>query len=542
MLVRRAVLLWGAAIAVSGCADLHLYSPQRDEQGKAAQKAWADADPLEPVRTQRENSAALLARELAYVETASLAKRDRELQALTVGPSLQTDLVTKVQAGALVVAGDVTLQNQIATAMGRQASFTSQYTQAMKEVLRRGFEPFPCADLTSGKAEQSVADWLAIYKAKQPFPAQVFEGAITAAKKLCAEKLADSTAVRDLLTAEAASAKDKGTPLPRLWSATDELDAAEQALKSREAANAGDRNAYRAALAEYRELLKEGIPAAAPAASAAAAPVAAASAPQTPEKQSALDQSLTKLKAAIDKLKGLNDKYSLKFIAEERITAIDEFLGTMLEPKPAGDPAESDKDRAARTLRLLEETAEEWNAAQANAKEVLTRPLLMQQSLDALQVEALSRSMAADKADIEILRMRVDLLGQQATHYRLAQGFLKGTEKHHTGSLQSVMFDNNKAADQELLNERTRLLQASAHYGYASGYLQGQLDGTQLKRQALKNARTLDAAELNVRQWATLIGSNVDLVAAWATIGVKEETISKGINALLLLWIGVGVN
>lgn len=538
MLVRTAVLVWGTAFALSGCADLHLYSAQRDDQGKAAQKAWADADPLEPVRTQRENSAALLARELAHVETASIVKRDRELQALAVGPSLQTDLVTKVQAGALTVAGDAALQQRLATAEQEQVSFASQYTQAMVEVRRRGFEPFSCADLTSGKADQSIADWLATYKAKQPVPAQVFEGAIMAAKKLCTDSLADATAVRDLVAAEAASAKANSTTLPLLWSGTDELYAAEQALKSREAANASDRNAYRAALAQYREILTGAVVTVAPTASAAAA---GASTPQTPDKHSQLDQSLTKLKAAIDKLKGLNDKYSLKFIAEERITAIDEFLGTMLEPKPAGDPAGTDTDRAARALRLLDETAEQWKAVQANAKEVLTRPLLMQQSLDALQVEALSRSMAADQADIELLRMRVNLLGQQATHYQRAQGFLRGTEKHHTGSLQSVMFDN-KAAGQDLRNERARLLQASAHYGYASGYLQGQLDGIQLKRLALKNARTLDAAELNVRQWTTLIGSNVDLLSAWAATGVKEDTISKGINALLLLWIGVGVN
>lgn len=537
MLVRTTVLLWGTSIALSGCADLHLYSPQRDDQGKAAQKAWADADPLEPVRTQRENSAALLARELAYVETASLVKRDRELQALAVGPSLQTDLVTKVQASALALVGDAVLQKRLATAEQTQVSFASQYTQAMKEVGRRGFEPFSCADLTSGKADQSIADWLATYKAKQPVPAQVFEGAIMTAKKLCTDSLADGMAVRDLVAAEAASAKAKGTTLPLVWSATDELYAAEQALKSREAAYASDRNAYRAALAQYREILMGAVANAAPTASSAAG----ASTPQTPDKHSALEQSLTKLKATIDKLKGLSDKYSLKFIAKERITAIDEFLGTMLEPKAAGDPAETDKDRAARTLRLLDETAEQWEAAQANAKEVLTQPLLLQQSLDARQVEALSRSMAADQAEIELLRMRVNLLGQQATHYQRAQGFLRGTEKHHTGSLQSVMFDN-KAAAQDLRNERTRLLQASAHYGYASGYLQGQIDGIQLKRLALKNARTLDAAELNVRQWTTLIGSNVDLLSAWAATGVKEDTISKGINALLLLWIGIGVN
>ena len=99
-----------------------------------------------------------------------------------------------------------------------------------------------------------------------------------------------------------------------------------------------------------------------------------------------------------------------------------------------------------------------------------------------------------------------------------------------------------KDPSQNLRNERARVLQASAHYGHASGYLEGQLAGTTVKKQALKSARQLDAAEINVRQWNVLIGSHVDLVAAWAATGVKEETISRGVNSLLLLWIGVGVN
>ena len=41
---------WGVLLAalitqvLAGCADLRLYSPPLDEQGKKAQKAWTDAD------------------------------------------------------------------------------------------------------------------------------------------------------------------------------------------------------------------------------------------------------------------------------------------------------------------------------------------------------------------------------------------------------------------------------------------------------------------------------------------------------------------
>ena len=534
-----AVLLMSAIFTLSGCADLHLYSPARDQLGKTALKAWADADALSSIRVQRENSAALLANELAYVETASLIKRDRLFEAIVVGPSIQADLVSKVDAALLTLAGDEAFQRGLTEAKKRQTSFASQYEQAMVEVQRHGFESFSCADLTSGKAEQSVADWLATYKAKQAFPAQVFEGALASAKQLCSTKLADSTAVRDQIAAEATAAQVNKTQLPTVIRETAELYAAEQALKTRETDKASDRNAYRAALKNYREVLKGAPPPATVAAESA--PANGDSAPQAANKQGQIAQALGKLKTAIDKVKGWSDKYSLKFISEERITAIDEFLGTMLDPKPAGDPIETDKDRVARVLRLLDETADNWKAAQANAKEVLTRPLLLQQAMDALQVETLARSIAADEADVELRRQRVQLLEQQAHNYRQAQGFLKGTQAHHGGSLQTVIF-KDKDPSQNLRSARARIMQASAHYGYAAGYLAGQLDGTALKKQALLNARNLDAAEINVRQWTTLIGSNVEMLTAWSATGVKEETITRGINAVLLLWIGMGVN
>jgi hypothetical protein len=63
-----------------------------------------------------------------------------------------------------------------------------------------------------------------------------------------------------------------------------------------------------------------------------------------------------------------------------------------------------------------------------------------------------------------------------------------------------------------------------------------------LQQQALVSARQMDLAENPLSQWDTLIRANVDMLAEWAAVGVKEDTISRGINALLLLWIGYGTN
>ena len=85
-------------------------------------------------------------------------------------------------------------------------------------------------------------------------------------------------------------------------------------------------------------------------------------------------------------------------------------------------------------------------------------------------------------------------------------------------------------------------MEGVAHYGYAIGHLQGQYQGVLLQQQALVTTRQLDLAENSLSQWDILIRTHVVLLAEWAALGVKEDTISRGVNALLLFWIGYGTN
>ena len=73
-----AVLLALAAALLGGCADLRLYSPSLDEQGKKAQKAWSDVDLTGLVQAERDRSAALLKAEVAYIQNQHMLSRDLE--------------------------------------------------------------------------------------------------------------------------------------------------------------------------------------------------------------------------------------------------------------------------------------------------------------------------------------------------------------------------------------------------------------------------------------------------------------------------------
>ena len=53
---------------------------------------------------------------------------------------------------------------------------------------------------------------------------------------------------------------------------------------------------------------------------------------------------------------------------------------------------------------------------------------------------------------------------------------------------------------------------------------------------------SLSYAEVNLKQWSSLIGSAVDQVAESAGDGIKPENVTALINSLGILWIGRGVN
>ena len=543
-------------LALAGCGHLRLYSPGLDDQGQKAQKAWKDVDLTGVVQTERERSAALLKAEAAYRETSTLASRDLKLLTIATSPSLEKSLKGPVNRALRDLIGDGTFYAALAAAREKEASSASQYENGAQEFRVRGLEMPSCADILSGEAAKSVKDL--------PNPG-LLKGALEAGVTACTPSTTtDPNAVRNLLNCTKLSGAALGkctASLPRLQAEIETLYALEAAKNAKP--NASGRNDYRIASAKYKALSNspEGSkPAAAPAAVAApgpaAAPAAAASAPEEAAAgpkgptQTKLAESFEKLKGALAKLKTFDDKLSLKLISEERLSAIDEALGSLLSPKAVGAEGETDKDRAGRALQRLAETADGWKATKASAAEVLGRPLLAQQEVERLQVQALDRAIGVDTVEIEWRRRTAALTQEQADHYQAASNALRDIQASD-GGLATVIHgsEGDKAAKPPVaatpaasLNVRTQVMGAVAGYGYAVGHLQGQYEAAALQLQAVEGMRKLDVAESNLRQWEVLIGMNVDLLATWASAGVKDETISRGINALLLLWIGYGVN
>lgn len=564
-----AVLLALAAALLGGCADLRLYSPSLDEQGKKAQKAWSDVDLTGLVQVERDRSAALLKAEVAYIQNQPMLSRDLELYGLVVGETdikqgaVASGLKSRVARRFQETAGDGKFYSALKLARAREKRAKDVYADAVKELNSVELEAPSCKAVMSGKSDDLGKELQA------PFD-DIARGALALLKTACTPSAAniaeadksDPDAVSKLLSCTTkTTAKDRANCLkgmPRLQLELEELAVLEARVEAERSVQLNERNAVKAASANYKKLAtaadgKETAdaatpmtectakPAEAPAAgelaAAPAAPASAASAPKAGPNRTKLNVGLERLKCAVAKLTGTTNRYSLKLLSEERHSAVNEALDALLSPKGAGTKDDTDKDRAGRALQRLAETADGWAKAKASADDVLARPLVALQEIEELQRQALTRSIAIDMSEVKLQRIRAQLTELQADHFKKAEGSLS-TVTLTEGGLQAVFLGPNPAPG----NTKALVMEGVAHYGHAIGYLQGQYQATKLQQQALVSARQMDLAENSLSQWDTLIRANVDMLAEWAAVGVNEDTISRGINSLLLLWIGYGTN
>jgi len=556
-------------VVLVGCADLRLYSPSLDEQGKKAQKAWTDVDLPGLVKAERERSAALLKAEVAYLESQSLLSRDVKLYGLIVGETeapkggeRPLGIKERVARGFQEIVGDGKLYDALKDARAREERAKRQYDTGVVELKRIGLEAPSCKAVLNGKSDE-------LGKGMQAPYSNIAKGALVLLKDACQpsadnvpeDRKSDPDAVRKLLkctdmTGDALASCVKS--MPKLQVELETLYALETARESERSATLNERNDVRVASDNYVKLANsvegqdaepsdsptgcnDNEPAVAGASSvvttAAIMPASPTPAAAVGPKRTKLDASLERLKCTIAKLRDADDKFSLKLLSDERQKAIDDILNALLSPEAAGATDEASKDRAGRALRRLADTADAWDKTKASATDVLQRPLMAQHEIDRLQQQALDRAIEIDDTEINLQRLRAQLTERQADHYKAATKALSKVPLGD-GGIEALFIGSSPAP----ANTKARVMEGIAHYGYAIGNLQGQYQGVTLQQHAFVTTRQLYLAENNLNQWDLLIRANVDLLAEWAAHGVNEDTVSRGVNALLLLFIGYGTN
>jgi len=562
---RRWSIKWSfmlvAVAAISGCASssLHLHSAAREDQGKAAQDRWDAAYKAaqDVVTTRKERTQKLFAEDVAVRERLSSTATDGELFKFAVAtapeqapertasrrsptapparvaapagvPTIGSELVKPIELAA--AANKVPAELDLLSALNATNDFERDL-QKQQATLRKfgGPADFSCTKWNEpafkderGRRKAAVTDGN---------DAKNFADVVSRVDKLCPANPANR--------GDAALLSLDTSKLPQLLrSDVEALRAKRKKLADAKDAQAIDRVALANALSDYRAAVdgntKQAQAAAAPV-SAASAAASAASAPPA-----AIQEAGKRASDLIAKLHAFGDMFSLKFLSEESTKGIDDFLASLASPKDSTDPATTSRDRAALALVTLSKTSDAWQAAQRDIDAVGARPLAMIQDIETLKAQRATLAIAAEHLSVDIQERKVRVRVQQAKAYAMADVIAKAIPRASLDQTLQTATDGEQGS--LTIPERKVLLRAAGQYWYGHGYLEQQLLALQTKDRLLAELRKAGETENALAQWDALIRAQVDLLAAWSQTGVKGETISQGINALLLLWIGLGVH
>ena len=525
--------------AISGCAgnSLHLHSAAREDQGKAAQDRWDAAykTAQDVIKTRKERTQQLFAENAQVrLHLANIAV-DAELFKFSVATqpndsTIDSGLITPI--GEAKKPYDTDILNSANTELNSAGKFDDDL-QAQQTALRKlgGPADFSCAKWNEAAFRDQLKRQADLKNDENDENVTGYEGVVKAIDNLC--------------PADSAKRKEAGLwtfamslPDGALKSEFNLLVSKRKRLADMKDAQAADRVALANALSDYRAALEGTVKtaqAAAAPASAASAAAAAASAPPA-----SIQETGKRVSDLITKLRAFGDMFSLKFLSEEATKGIDDFLASLASPKDPTDPATISRDRAALALVTLSKTADAWEAAQREIDSVGTRPLVMIQDVEALKAQRATLAIAAEEISVEIQERKVRVRLQQARAYDLAANVIRDLPTDvKNKTLQAATGDDLGSLS---MPQRKALLRAAGQYWYGHGYLEQQVRQLQTKDRLLTELRKANETQNVLAQWAALIRAQVDLLAAWSRTGVKDETISQGINALLLIWIGLGVH
>ncbi|HEY0062001.1 MAG TPA: hypothetical protein VGC21_07760 [Telluria sp.] len=516
------VALLAALLLLNACASqsLRLYSEARDQQGQAVKKAWAEADVEKIIDVQRVNNARLLAEQLAAEDRIAMASRDTQILALAFGDNDVGSTAPVAACPACTVAGlNKSLADHIIAAAGIEAAlidwdlnraalarFEAGLADRDKEFRRFGFEMPGCADLQAGTAATTFEPWIAAHPG---FDGPTLKHAILSAARLCSEE--------EKRTVAFAATKQSFAPESALGKTQARIAADAAAMAQLRAASLAARNTYRIAAAAYTDL------------------VAQLGSNPTLDARAKVKQRADELRAKFALLLQLDDVFGARFVAQEKVDAVGAFLSAVADTKQgAGPPA--DTGRAAMALVLLPELVDQTRSWFADAKKPLLVPALMRRNFEQLNLDAANRRIAAKQTRVALGQAQFDAQLAQARAWRKAQASLS---RLTPAALQA---QTRKVDTLAQLEDRRRIHEALGIYFDAQGRLDAAWRKFDYKIMAADQEERLSLAEVNVRQWKSLIGASVDQMAQYGATGVKSEHVIGALNSVILLFIAAGVN
>ena len=516
---RLAACTVAVSTLLTGCGNMRLYSETRDKQATAAKDAFDKLELQQGIAIERGNLDKLLVAELAMQDRLAQGVRDFKLRAM-LDQSFNEGLMQPIEERIRGLAGDVASLQSAQELAVKHFKADEDVARFKRLVANHGLGLPSCDVMLSLEADRLPADveaWLA-----KP---QDLVAKSTVKQTIGLDYRQYCTTAKSMTQPFALLKGEIGTAWGRYQSDLAELNAKK-----------GEVTELKSAFAQAQAELDKAM----------------AATISEPEMLPAVQQAVEKFQSALNKLKAakgvdsadkINNPFLAQFLSEKRIESLESFLTGVAAYQP-GEKLPSSSSKAVMLSTLLPQLVDQSRAALADAKKPLVTPYVLARNHHRLNLEAATRDVAASEAIVRHSKEVVDALYLQAQQLLLARNELNAPigKAGPSAALKYAnlpLMDSMRSASAK---EKQVLYSATARYLDALNRLDAKRYKLEYLRVADFHARSLAYAEVNTKQWESLIGTSVAQLQEFGDGGWKSEQAQGLINTLMLFWIGSGVN
>jgi hypothetical protein len=533
------------SVQLAACQNLRLYSEKRNQQGIDAKAAWEKVDLNAMISRDRSDLNRILEAQLDLQDRYAIFIRDQKLRGILaskgeVGEVLPAEISAAL--ANLVGKGD---SNDIDAAIAFYLESTSkdaEMVQARMRFHQAGAEVPACKDFEfkkNGNEDFEVikpVELVNLYGRLNSDP-DTFNRQRTALARGIALLSAACTkgevdpyggfaklqggdiqdAIKDMNDdkAELALAKSEGARLKR------EFDAASEAYKKAVIENPGSGATGQ-------------IPVPVAAGEAGTTVCVKKSDNKLQSTQKEVVDAAYRLCQVVSQIENVNNAFGKKFLSEERLDSLQKLVDTINQTQ-SGDPVPADANKLTKAYILLPNVVDEVRTAIASKKKPAAMSLLIQQDIDRLRLDAATREIALLETRVKLSRLVVDEIAREGVLLNKARTNLKKNESLLAKRMETVF-------ETATPDEKLTLYAALTNYADALGRYEPKWRKARAQRLSTYHEVALVYAEVNLKQWNSLIGTSVQQVNDSAAQGIKSESITNILNTLGILYIGHGVN
>lgn len=534
------------AAQLAGCQNIHLYSDKRNQQGTDAKTAWAKVDLPSLIATDRDNLNKILQAQLDLQDKYAISIRDHRLRTILVsdetvgvalGEQISVDLETLLGTGDIDKAIDTYLgqsssTGNISVALARirfsQAQVSTPSCKELSIVKHDNgdldvLEPTHLAKLID-KLNSSATD------ADKKRLARL-ESAFKSLVKGC-DELGNSSIYDGFIALKGGSLQEALVDMKHDAAAL--VNAKNDGLKLQ--------NAYTVANEAYKKAIGNIANGETPALLPKPKKIGDGEKMGCEEVETSKLQptqievatAAHKLCEAVIGIETANNAFGKKFLSQERLESLQKLVDTINQTKP-GDSVPIGASRLTTAYVLLPGLVDEANAAISAKKKPVAMSFLIQRNIDQLKLEAANREVALLETRAKLSVVVVEGIISEGVLLKKARTNLRKNVSLNAQPMATVF---EKAS----VDDKVTLYSALTNYTDAISRQEVKWRKARQQRLATYHEVALAYAEVNLKQWTSLIDTSVQQVSDSAAGGIKSDSITNILNTLGVFYIGRGVN